>query len=433
MLKSGDSVATGHTGGAAACEDDFLVVGAGIVGLTLAHQLTVRAPGARVTVIDKEACAGMHASGRNSGVLHSGIYYAPGSVKAEVCVAGARRMKAFVREHDLPLRDSGKLVVATDEAEVSGLERLLANAAANGVQAQRVDAQQVAEIEPDAQTVGYAIHCPETASVDPRAIVERLVKVLESRGVRFRWGVRVHDVDLERRRALTDEGPLSFGFLFNCAGAYADRLAHACGCAREYALVPFRGGYFRLRPGAGPSVRSHVYPVPDPKLPFLGIHVSRGLGGDVNIGPTAWPALGREHYSGLHGVSGRDAALIARVLTRLYVGGAGFRRLVHAEVRNRMRRFAGRAAARMVPAIRSGMLERAPKVGIRPQLVDLQRQTLVMDYLTLGSGPALHVLNAISPAFTSSFAFADRILDGALGGAEAAAPASAVADSGGLP
>ncbi|MEJ2344655.1 MAG: L-2-hydroxyglutarate oxidase [Gammaproteobacteria bacterium] len=387
-------------------------MGAGVVGLTLAYELRQRFPGASIAVVDKEAGPGAHASGRNSGVLHSGIYYAPGSLKARVCADGARRMKAFVRERGLALSETGKLIVAPTEQAVPGLDRLLANAAANGVNAAFVDEREAAELEPAARTVGGAIFCPDTATVDPGEIVSSLAGVLAQRGVRFRWGVRVQGVDEGRRTASSRQGRIRFGFLFNCAGAYADRIAHLCGCAPRYALVPFRGSYFRVRSDRAPAVSRHVYPVPDLSLPFLGIHVSRSVHGDLYVGPTALPALGRENYKGVRGANVRDAALAAGVAARLYFrSDGGFRRLVHEEIRNRFRFLAARAAARLVPALRASMLQPTAKVGIRPQLVQLDTGKLEPDYVVLKAGSTLHVLNAVSPGFTSSFAFARLIVD----------------------
>jgi L-2-hydroxyglutarate oxidase len=397
--------------------DDFVIVGAGVVGLTVAYELSQRFPGASISVLDKEAGPGAHASGRNSGVLHSGIYYAPGSLKARVCADGARRMKAFVKEQGLSLSETGKLIVAPTERAVPGLDRLLANAAANGVNAAFVDEREAAEIEPAARTVGGAILCPDTATVDPGEIMSSLAGVLKQRGVRFSWGVRVHAVNGVRRTASARDGDIRFGFLFNCAGAYADRIAHLCGCGHRYALVPFRGSYYRVRGDQAPAVSRHVYPVPDLSLPFLGIHVSRSVRGELYVGPTALPALGRENYKGLRGANVRDATLAAGVSARLYFKGDGsFRRLVHTEFRNSFRFLAARAAARLVPALRASMLRPTAKVGIRPQLVQLDTGKLEPDYVVLKAGSTLHVLNTVSPGFTSSFAFARVIVDRFLSG-----------------
>jgi len=329
-------------------------------------------------------------------------------------------MKAFVREQGLALAETGKLIVAPTERAVPGLDRLLANAAANGVNAAFVDEREAAEIEPAARTVGGAIFCPDTATVDPGEIMSSLAGMLQQRGVQFNWGFRVHAADAQRRTVSARNGHIPFGFLFNCAGAYADRIAHLCGCEHRYALVPFRGSYYRVRSDRAPAVSRHVYPVPDLSLPFLGIHVSRSVRGELYVGPTALPALGRENYKGARGANVRDATLAAGVAARLYFrGDGGFRRLVHAEIRNRFRFLAARAAARLVPALRASMLEPTAKVGIRPQLVQLDTGELEPDYVVLKAGNALHVLNAVSPGFTSSFAFAREIVDRFLGGGDA--------------
>jgi L-2-hydroxyglutarate oxidase LhgO len=395
---------------------DWLIVGAGIVGLTTALELGRRHPAARILVLEKEDRLGRHASGRNSGVLHCGIFYAPGTLKARVCAEGAARMRAFAAEHGIPCRRDGKVIVATRDQDLPGIDRLLANAAAAGVRAERLDEARVRALEPHATPHRAGIHCPDTAVIDAGAVLERLRALLAARGVEVRFASAVKAIDPAARTVRTGSETQAFGFLVNCAGAHADTLAHACGLARDLALVPFKGIYHRLRPGRETLVRGSIYPVPDPVLPFLGVHLTRAISGEVYAGPTAIPALGRENYGALAGASLGESWEVLRRIAALYArDDHGFRRLVHAEVGRTFKPWFLAAARRLVREIESRDLVPSHKVGIRAQLVNLRTRRLEMDYVIERTEHSLHVLNAISPAFTTSLAFAERLADVAEG------------------
>ena len=390
---------------------DYLIVGAGIVGLTVAHELKARFPTARIGVMDKEADAGMHASGRNSGVLHSGIYYSSDTLKAKVCAVGAKRMMDFAREHAIPYSKSGKVIVAKSEKELPTVERLLRNASENGIRAWRIDEKELREIEPHAAPGPAAIYSPDTAVIDSRAVVKRLTELLEQQGVRFLWrhGFRKNGPPGE---VVTDQGRLSYGYLFNCAGAYADVVAKNFGLANDYALVPFKGIYWKLRPEAEYLVRANIYPVPDIDLPFLGVHLTRVISGDVYVGPTAIPALGRENYGLIQGIRPLEAMGVGYRLAEMYMSNRfNFRRMAHLELSKYLKHNFLTAAQRLMPSIISEDMIPTPKAGIRPQLVNLREGKLEMDYIFQHTDRSTHVLNAISPAFTSSFAFAEMIVN----------------------
>jgi L-2-hydroxyglutarate oxidase LhgO len=390
---------------------DYLVIGSGIVGLTVALELNRRHPAARICVCEKEAAPGMHASGRNSGVLHSGIYYGRDTLKAKNCSTGARKMMAFAEEHGIPYHKSGKVIIAPEERDLSTVEHLLANAAASGIRAYAIDAKQLREIEPHANFGFAAIHSPDTAVIDSRAVVQKLHQLLIDRGVSFCFG-RTVKKSRHAGEVTIGGATLAYGHLFNCCGAYADVLARQYGLAKDYIMLPFKGIYWKLRPEAADKVRANIYPVPDIDLPFLGVHATRVISDEVYVGPTAIPALGRENYGYFSGARPLEALGIGARLAGLYVANPGnFRQLAHHELAKYRKHNFLKAVRRLVPSIAMDDLLPSPKSGIRPQLFDLRTQRLEMDHVLLQGGNSTHVLNAISPAFTGAFSFAETIVD----------------------
>lgn len=404
---------------------DFAVIGAGIVGLSVAQALRRRWPAARIAVLEKEAGPGRHASGRNSGVVHSGIYYPGGTLKSRLCSDGAARMRAFAAEHRIPCVQSGKVILAVDPGEVPVLDRLVANAAAGAVRVERIDAARLRELEPHAGPCAGALYSPDTAVIDSGAVVARLAELVRDAGVDIRYGWPARGIDRVRQSLDGPGGAIGFGYLVNCAGAHADTVAGWMGAGAAYATVPFKGLFAKLRPDRTGLVRGNIYPVPDLNLPFLGVHMTRGVSGEVSVGPTAVPALGREHYGWFRGINPREGLATAWHLARQYAGNRqSFRRLVHTEARRLFRRTLIAEARRLVPAIRPEDVVASAKVGIRPQLVHRRDRTLVMDYVIEKTPESLHVLNAISPAFTCAFAFAE-FLAGQVGVADPAVPVPA--------
>ncbi len=386
---------------------DVVVVGGGIIGLTLAREL-LRAGRSDVVVLEKEPELGRHASGRNSGVLHAGIYYAPDSSKARTCLAGNRLMRAFCKEKGLPVLEAGKVIVARTEAELPTLEELHKRATANGARVRFVDERELAELEPMARTVGRALQSLDTAAVDPRAVLAALRAELEAGGARIVTGCRfLGRAGLDRVR--TTAGEIGYRRLVNAAGAHCDEVARAFGVAEHYRLIPFKGIYRKLRPGATFPVNGNIYPVPDIRNPFLGVHFSRSVHGDVYLGPTAIPALGRENYGLLRG-SGREALSIVLSDAALFFANPKFRAVALTEPRKYLPAFFHRDAARLVKRYDPALFDRADKVGIRPQLVDWRTKELVMDFLVEARDATVHVLNPISPAFTSSMDLARTIV-----------------------
>lgn len=390
---------------------DFVIVGAGIVGLTVANELLRRQPGARIAVLEKEAAPGLHASGRNSGVMHSGIYYGSDTLKARVCATGARRMIEFAKAEGIAVNQCGKVILATSDEQLPTVEKLLRNARENDIPAEKIDHQQLKKIEPFAAPGPAAIYCPSTAVIDSAAVVRRIKEKLEQRGVTFLFGCAFKGIQ-SKGRIQTSQGSIGYGFLINCAGAYADTVAKTYGLAKEYALVPFKGIYWKLSKTANPKVRANIYPVPDISMPFLGVHLTRAINGDVYVGPTAIPAFGRENYGIVQGISPAESLKICYRLTDMYVrDDNNFRKLVHVEMGKYKKQNFLTAAIKLVPSLIAEDMVSTPKAGIRPQLVNMKTRKLEMDYILVNTDDSLHVLNAISPAFTGSFTFAEVIVD----------------------
>ena len=385
------------------------VVGAGIIGLAVARRLLQVDGGADVVVVDKETHAAAHQTGRNSGVVHAGIYYAPGSLKAELCRRGGAMLREYCREKRLPLEECGKTVVAVDESELPRLRALEERATANGVPGlRRLDAAALRELEPHAAGIA-ALHSPTTAIADYAAVARELAADVEAAGGSVRLGFEVTGIHVagSQVRVRGHDEQLVFDRLFVCAGLQGDRLARTAGDTRGPAIVPFRGEYYRLAPGSETLVRGLLYPVPDPAYPFLGVHFTRRVGGGVDVGPNAVLALAREGYRR------RDVRLsdVWETLT-----WPGFRRLARAHWRMGLRELWGsiskRAfcaeARRYVPDLSVEQLVPAP-AGIRAQAVDADG-SLVDDFRISRIGPVVAVRNAPSPGATSSLAIAEHVV-----------------------
>ncbi len=388
---------------------DFVVIGGGVVGLAIARELKRRCPGSSVVVLDKEDGPSRHGSGRNSGVLHAGFYYTADSLKAKFTRAGNRAWAAYCRERGLPLRECGKLVVATKPEDLTVLDELLARGRANGVPVESVDAAQAREIEPRARTLERALWSPSTATVDPAACLAALAADAAREGVDLRWGEAYAGRD--GRVVRTSKGAVEAGFVVNAAGLYADAVARDFGFSARYSILPFKGLYLYSDEPAG-ALRTHLYPVPDIRNPFLGVHFTVTVDGHAKIGPTAIPALWRENYSGLDGFSAAELAEIAWRQAGLFVSaGFDFRRLAWEEVRKNSRRVMVDLASALADGVKPSDYRRWGTPGIRAQLIDIETRKLVMDFVLEGDDRSLHVLNAVSPGFTCALPFASHVVD----------------------
>jgi L-2-hydroxyglutarate oxidase len=391
---------------------DVAVVGAGILGLATARELLRRHPRLRVAVLDREPQVGAHQTSHNSGVLHAGIYYAPGSLKAKLCVAGAAQMYAFCEQHGVAVERCGKLIVALDPSELPRLDELERRGRANGVPGlRRLAAEEIAEVEPRCAGLA-ALHSPNTGIVDFAAVARRLADEVREHGGELLLGREVQAVRKGAREvALVHAGEASATTARHavfCAGAWADRLARRAGAPADPRIVPFRGQYLRLRPGARGLVRGLIYPVPDPELPFLGVHVTRHVSGDVLLGPSALIVGARDAYR-LRTVRAADvASTLAWPGTWRLIGRWWRTGLQELRLATSRRAFVA-ACARYVPDLTAADVEDGP-AGVRAQAV-ARDGALVDDFVFSEAGPTLHVRNAPSPAATSSLTIAAAIAD----------------------
>ena len=396
-----------------------LILGGGMVGLSIANQLLERGITRSITILDKEPELGLHSSGRNSGVLHAGLYYKPGSLKARVCVEGAQRLRSWVEERDLPLNPCGKVIVPTRADLDSQLDVLAERGKANGAEVEICNADRLRELAPEARTAsGRALWSPNTAVVKPIRVVHQLRQDLADRGVKMLYGQSHFKTrTVQQKLELSCGRKLSYGHLFNCTGLQADRVARQFGVGDQYTLLPFKGLYWQLKASCPFKPRTNIYPVPDLNIPFLGVHFTPSADATpvVSIGPTATVALGRENYRSLKGIEPGVAAENLAVLARQYLtNNGGFRRYVHEQAFLALPPLLIQAAKELIPAVKPEHIELSQKVGIRSQLFNRQTRLLEDDFLCLPGPSSTHILNAISPAFTASFALADLIIDHAL-------------------
>lgn len=390
-----------------ACE--VLIIGGGITGLTIARELLTRGV-EEILVIEKEGYLGAHASGRNSGVLHSGIYYTPDSFKAQFCARGNALMKAYCRDNGLTLKETGKVIVAKDSHELERLFELHERAIQNGVRSSIVDRKELIEIEPYASTCEKALYSPDTAVVDPNEILNSIRDELSKSGkVRIKYETSFFKLKGDKI-AQTSTGLVRFNKVVNASGAFSDRVAYRFGVGKEFKILPFKGTYKKLREGRSFLVSGNIYPVPDLRNTFLGVHLTRSVKGEVYAGPTAIPALGRENYGFFENISFEMISILFRD-GLLFFENEAFRSTAITEVKKYSSRFFFEAAKKLLSELEISDLEDTDKVGIRPQLVHWPTKKLVMDFVLVREGDSLHVLNAISPAFTSSMAFAKYAVD----------------------
>ena len=386
---------------------DFCVVGGGIVGLATAMALLERHPGATLVLLEKEQALARHQTGHNSGVIHSGIYYAPGSLKAELCKRGERATKEFCSTHDIPFITCGKTLVATNALELERLEALVVRARENGIDAERLDEAELRRREPNVTGLG-ALFVPATAIVDYRAVCAAMASDISAAGAEIVLGVEVTAIRESPHDVVVRAGSRSWtaGRLVACAGLQSDRLARLAGLPVTHQIVPFRGEYYRLPSEKNDIIRSLIYPVPDPDLPFLGIHLTRMIDGSVTVGPNAVLGLAREGYAKLE-VNMRDVAqyLLFPGLWRVL---ARYRRSVRAELTGSLFKSAYLQECRKYCPILTVADLLPYTAGIRAQAVT-RDGTLVHDFLFLESERMLHVCNAPSPAATSAIPIGEMI------------------------
>jgi L-2-hydroxyglutarate oxidase LhgO len=379
---------------------DLIIIGGGIVGLATAYRFLERFPGKSVAVLEKESTVARHQTGRNAGVLHSGIYYRPGSLKAQNCRAGKLAMEEFCRRENVPYQICGKVIIAVEESELPRMEKILENGKANGVVCRRISVEQLHELEPHAAGLA-AIHIPESGIVDYAHVARRLAEIVESQGSTIITGAKATAIRRDNSRAIveTTAGEFAAAQVVNCAGLFSDRVTRLSGAQPSSMIIPFRGEFYLVRPEAHHLIRMLIYPVPDPRYPFLGVHFTRRIDGRVECGPNAVLAFAREGY--------RNTTVNLRDLAET-LGYPGFWRLagrywrIGADEmwRSFSKRAFVRAAQRLVPEIEPQHFDWAP-AGVRAQAVSPDG-AMVDDFVINETDRVVNVENAPSPAATAS-------------------------------
>jgi len=387
---------------------DVAIVGGGIVGLATALGLLEAKPGLRLIVLEKEARVGRHQTGHNSGVVHTGVYYKPGTLKAKLCVEGVRKLRTFCETEGLAYEAFGKILVAVDRSEVPALAEIHRRGIANGVEGLReLDPHGIREIEPNAAGVA-GLHVPGTASVDYQQIAQAMALRLEARGGAVRLHAEVLTIvnDASQIGIGTSIGDFTARYLVNCAGLQCDRVARMAGVDPQVQIVPFRGEYYQIKKERSHLVNGMIYPVPDPRFPFLGVHFTKTVTGGIEAGPNAVLALSREGYR-WGSIDGGDLWETLRHPGFWVVARKYWKTGIGEMVRSASSRAFVAALQRLVPAIRVGDVVRAG-AGVRAQAMD-RAGNLLDDFAIQESPRALHVLNAPSPAATASLAIGEHL------------------------
>jgi len=388
---------------------DFLVIGGGVIGLTIARELRRREPTARVIMIEKETFCGAHSSGRNSGVLHAGFYYTPDSLKAKFTRLGNERLTAYCEEKRIPLNRCGKLVVAKDASDLPSLDELLRRGRVNNIAIEELAEADAKKIEPRVKTHERALFSPRTSTVNPLLVVEAMQADAQREGVDIRLATPY--VGRNGNGIRTTTGSIEPGYLVNAAGLYADKIALDYGFSEKYRILPFKGLYLYSDEPPG-AIRTNIYPVPDLRNPFLGVHFTITADGKAKIGPTAIPAFWRENYVGFSNfklgelveVAGRGMGLLANAQF-------DYRRLAAEEIAKHSRKKMVSLATVLAEGVHERNYRKWGRPGIRAQLLDITKRKLEMDFVLEGDRKSMHVLNAVSPAFTCSLPFADYVCD----------------------
>ncbi len=389
---------------------DYLIIGAGIIGITVAIALKKKHPQATIMILEKEPEMGLHGSGRNSGVLHAGFYYTSDSLKARFTREGNAAMRSFCYANDLPINEAGKVVVAANASEDASLETLMERGRANGVELRWMDTDELARRFPEASTYRRALFSPTTATVDPVQVTHAFARVARNMGITIQTSCGY------KRRLSSDSiqtacGVLRFGHLVNAAGLHADTIAHDFYCGLDYTILPFKGIYLKDSDKRS-GLSTNIYPVPNLANPFLGVHTTLAVDGTAKIGPTAIPAFWRENYKGMEGFSLREMIEILGWEAKLFVlNDFGFRTLAMDEVK----KYSKAHLINLTKTLLKNDFDLSgydtwSKPGIRAQLLDRRTHELVQDFVVEHQGNTSHILNAVSPAFTASIPFAQWVV-----------------------
>ena len=382
---------------------DYLIIGSGIIGMTIALELKQRYPKQKIILIEKEKSVAVHASGLNSGVLHAGFYYSADSLKAKFCRDGNKLMKEFCAEKNIYVNNCGKIVVSKNKDELIALKELYRRGKENQINVQLIDEMQLKELDPNIKTYKQALYSPDTASVDPVEVCQQLKNELIDNGIEIHFETKF--IDQFDNQIKTNKAYYNAQYIINSAGLYTDKIAKKFSFGHDYALIPFKGKYLKSEEKV--DLNYHVYPVPDLQMPFLGIHYTMNVNKQTKIGPSSIPALWRENYSGLTKINFSELIESSFLLVKMYLRNANsIRSLVFKELKKMSRKNFVQQVAHMTQNIDNTSFKIWAKPGIRAQLIRKKNSELLMDFIIEGDEKSIHMLNTISPGFTCSFAIA---------------------------
>ena len=390
---------------------DFAIIGSGIIGLTLAYKLKYKFNKSNIIIFEKEPNSISHGSGRNSGVLHSGIYYEPGSLRANLCVKGAKELKEYIKSENLWINECGKLLIPTSEYSYSNLENLFDRAKKNGVEINKIKNDEIKKIEPNTNCqFDYGLHVPFTSVADPKEVSNSLVENLRKMNVAINYNARI--LKISEQKLFTKDNTIEAGHIFNCAGLFADELAKNSNLKFRYSFLPFKGKYWKIK-NKNFKLNHLVYPIPDLRYPFLGLHSSHNRHGEFYIGPSSTPVFGREQYDGIIGNNFRESInLFFNFSKKIIFNENKLQTLALQEFSLLTKNGFFNQVKKIFSNIKPHDLELSnQKVGIRSQIFDPQSKNLVNDFVIINHKNTTHVLNAISPAWSASFAFADHLIN----------------------
>ena len=390
---------------------DFAIIGSGIIGLTLAFKLKQKFNNSKIVIFEKEPNSISHGSGRNSGVLHSGIYYEPGSLRANLCVTGVKELKEYIKSENLWINECGKLLLPTSEYSYSNLENLFNRAKKNGVEINKIKNEEIKRIEPNTNCqFEYGLHVPFTSVADPKEVSRSLIENLKKMNVEINYNSKI--LKISEQKLFTQNNTIEAGHIFNCAGLFADEIAKNSNLEFRYSFLPFKGKYWKIT-NKSFKLNHLVYPIPDLRYPFLGLHSSHNRHGDFYIGPSSTPVFGREQYNGILGDNLKESiSLIFNFSKKIILNENKLRTLALQELSLLTKRGFFNQIKKMFDNINPDDLELSDqKVGIRSQIFDPQSKNLVNDFIVINQKNTTHVLNAISPAWSASFAFADHLIN----------------------
>jgi (S)-2-hydroxyglutarate dehydrogenase len=390
---------------------DFAIIGSGIIGLTLAFKLKQKFNNSKIAIFEKEPNSISHGSGRNSGVLHSGIYYEPGSLRANLCVTGVKELKEYIKSENLWINECGKLLLPTSEYSYSNLENLFNRAKKNGVEINKIKNEEIKRIEPYTNCqFEYGLHVPFTSVADPKEVSKSLIENLKKMNVEINYNFKI--LKISEQKLFTQNNTIEAGHIFNCAGLFADEIAKNSNLEFRYSFLPFKGKYWKIT-NKSFKLNHLVYPIPDLRYPFLGLHSSHNRHGDFYIGPSSTPVFGREQYNGILGDNLKESiSLIFNFSKKIIFNENKLRTLALQELSLLTKRGFFNQIKKMFNNINPDDLELSDqKVGIRSQIFDPQSKNLVNDFVVINQKNTTHILNAISPAWSASFAFADHLIN----------------------